>query len=253
MSLKIQDKSTARRLLRGRGWVAVPVGVTWVLALLAPQVGLAAKPAPAGHPVARLLAEAESANLRDITVIAVAEPLEREHASGSAALVRLDDGRDGGLPNCWLVELAGRPSAPGKIDAKMRLSVCPGASTKGAQLLRAPLSRSMEAWQVRLEQLRFDSKGGGSEQSILWGLYGKAQGDSETRALWERTSTTFKSRTDPSVNQSEVCQAPQLDSSSQEPGPIAIECSTETTLGKLPKRAKQTFRSSWSGNRYVAQ
>ncbi len=223
------------------------------LVLLAPQPGQAAKPSAAGHPVAKLLAEAESANLRDITVIAVAEPLEREHSSGSAALVRLDDGRDGGLPNCWLVELAGRSSAPGKIDAKMRLSVCPGGSTKGAQLVRAPLSKAMEAWQVRLEQIRYDSKGGGSEQSILWGLYGKTQGDTEARALWERTSTTFKSRTDPTVNQSEVCQAPQLDATGQEPGPIAIQCDTETTLGKLPKRAKQTFRSVWSGNRYIAQ
>lgn len=233
------------RLLRMAGPLALMV--------LIPQAGLAAKPSATGHPVARLLAEAESANLRDITVITVAEPLEREHASGSAALVRLDDGRDGGLPNCWLVELAGRPAAPGKIDAKLRLSVCPSGSTKGAQLARAPLSKSMEVWQVRLEQLRFDSKGGGSEQSILWGLYGKTQGDAEARALWERTSTTFKSRTDPTVNQSEVCQAPQLDASGQEPGPIAIECNTETMLGKLPKRAKQTFRSAWSGNRYLAQ
>lgn len=224
-----------------------------VLSLLMAHEGQAAKPSAAGHPVAKLLAEAESANLRDITVIAVAEPLEREHTTGSAALVRLDDGRDGGLPNCWLLELAGRPSAPGKIDAKMRLSVCPSGSTKGAQLTRTPLSKAMEAWQVRLEQIRYDSKGGGSEQSILWGLYGKTQGSSEVQPLWERTSTTFKSRTDPTVNQSEVCQAPQLDASGQEPGPIAILCDTETTLGKLPKRAKQTFRSAWSGNRYIAQ
>ncbi len=218
----------------------------------AAPAALAAKPA-AGHPVAKLLAEAEGANLRDITVIAVAEPLEREHAAGSAALVRLDDGRDGGLPNCWLLELAGKPAGPVKIDAKTRLSVCPGGPTKGAQLSRAALSKAQEAWLVRIEQVRYDSKGGGSEQSILWGLYGRPQGQGETRALWERTSTTFKSRTDPTVNQAEVCQAPQIDASGQEPGPIAIQCDTETMLGKLPKRAKQTFRSAWSGDRYIAQ
>lgn len=236
------------RLLRGgAGFCAAAVSMF----LVAPEV-FAAKPA-AGHPVAKLLAEAESANLRDITVIAVAEPLEREHAAGSAALVRLDDGRDGGLPNCWLLELAGKPAGPVKIDSKTRLSVCPGGPTKGAQLSRVPLSKAQEAWQVRIEQIRYDSKGGGGEQGILWGLYGRTQGQSETRALWERTSMTFKSRTDPTVNQAEVCQAPQIDSSGQEPGPIAISCDTETMLGKLPKRAKQTFRSAWSGDRYSAQ
>lgn len=202
------------------------------------------------HPVAKLFAEAESANLKDVQVIAVADTLEREHAAGSAAMVRLDDGRDGGLPSCWLLDLAGKPAAPGKIASRTRLSVCPLGPIKGAELRRVAVSVKHEAWQVRLESQRYDSKAQGGETAVLWGLYGKFSGESEVRPLWERTSVTFFSKVDPSSNQAERCQAPQIAASGQEPDSVTIECDTEITFNKLTKKAKQTFRSKWDGDRY---
>ncbi|MBI5607827.1 MAG: hypothetical protein HY902_02995 [Deltaproteobacteria bacterium] len=235
--------------MRRPGWYSFVLG-TAVVAYSAPA--LAAK-GGAVHPVAKLVAQAEAAQVRDITVLAVAEPLGREHAAGSAALVRIDDGRDGGLPNCFLLELAGKPAGPVKIDAKLRLSVCPAGPAKGVQLSRQAISNHQEAWLVRLEHQRYDSKGHGAESSILWGLYGRPLGESEPRAVWERTSTTFKSRDDPGNNVAEVCTAPDIAAGGQEPTTIAIQCDTEVMLGKLPKRAKQTFTSVWSADRYVAK
>ncbi len=219
---------------------------------LVPLPAFAAK-GGAVHPVAKLVAAVESAQLHDITVFAVSEPLAREHAAGSAAIVRIDDGRDGGLPTCFLLELAGKPAGPVKIDAKFRLSVCPAGPAKGVQLARQAISNHQEAWLVRLEHQRYDSKGHGSESSILWGLYGKPLGESEPRAVWERTSTTFTSRDDPGNNVAEVCTAPEISAGGQEPTSIVIACDTLVMLGKLPKRAKQTFTAVWSGDRYVAK
>ncbi len=236
--------------MRRLGWYCFVLGSTFLLQA-APV--FAGKGGGAVHPVAKLMAEAESAQVRDITVLAVAEPLGREHAPGSAALVRIDDGRDGGLPNCFLLELAGKPAGPVKIDAKFRLSVCPSGPAKGVQLARQAISNHQEAWLVRLEHLRYDSKGHGSESSILWGLYGRPLGESEPRAVWERTSTTFKSRDDPGNNVAEVCASPEIAAGGQEPSTITITCDTEVMLGKLPKRAKQTFTSVWSSDRYVAK
>jgi len=209
----------------------------------------ATRPATAGHPVTRLAAQHLGASLRDLTLIATALPLERERSDGSAALVRLDDGRDGGLPSCYLLDLAGRPFAPGKVEAHLRLSVCPSGPVKAAQLARVALSAKHEAWQVRVEAARYDNKAQGAETAVLWGLYGR-YGTAEVRALWERTSTTFRSKTDPGMNQAETCAAPQIAAGGQEPASVAVECDTETTLGKLPKRARQTFRSNWVGDRY---
>jgi hypothetical protein len=222
--------------------------------LFACLAAAAAVPAHAGkggpHPVAKLLAEADGASVKDITVVAVAEPLEREHAAGSAALVRVDDGRDGGMPSCWLLDLAGKPYAPGKIDSRARLSVCPMGPAKGAQLRRVALSVKHEAWLLRIESQRYDSKAQGGETAALWGLYGKLAGESEVRPLWERTSTTFFSKVDPSSNQAERCQAPQVAAAGQEPDTVTIDCDTEITFNKLTKKAKQTFRSKWAGDRY---
>lgn len=204
---------------------------------------------PSGHPIVRLLADAQSASIKDITLIAVGNPLDRENGAGSAALVRLDDGRDGGVPICWLLELAGKAFGPGKIEAQLRLSVCPTGPVKGAQLARVALSAMHEAWQVRIESARYDSKAQGVESAALWGLYGK-YGTTELRPLWERTSTTFKSKADPTMNQAETCGTPEISAGGQEPDAVTVHCDTETMLGKLPKRAKQNFRSAWMGDKY---
>lgn len=201
------------------------------------------------HPVARLAAEALGTNAKDIQILAVANPLDRENNAGSAALIKVDDGRDGGLANCHLLELAGKPYGPGKIEAQMRTSVCPQGAAKGVQLARVALSGRHEAWQVRLETARYDSKAQGGETAILWGLY--VRDGSSLRGVWERTSTTFKSKADPAMNQAEVCSAPQISQGSQDPDSVTVDCDTETMAGNLPKRRKQSFKSTWQGDRYV--
>lgn len=202
-----------------------------------------------GHPIVRLAAETFSGSTKDIALLAVANPLDRESSEGSAALVRLDDGRDGGLPTCYLFELQGKPYSPGKIAAQQRMSVCPAGTPKGVQLARVALSGRHEAWQVRLESARYDSKAGGGETAAFWGLFSRQGGD--FKSLWERTSTTFKSKSDVALNQSEQCGAPQIATGSQEPESVTVVCDTETMAGKLPKRARLTFKSSWAGDRYI--
>ncbi|MBM4342040.1 MAG: hypothetical protein FJ100_01490 [Deltaproteobacteria bacterium] len=232
-----------------RWWAQVSCVAAVLFANSASAAGKKSAGGSGGHPVVRLAAEAFSGNAKDIALLAVANPLDRESSEGSAALVRLDDGRDGGLPTCYLLELQGKPYSPGRIAAQQRMSVCPAGAPKGAQLSRVALSGRHEAWQVRLESARYDSKAGGGETAAFWGLFARQGGD--LRSLWERTSTTFKSKGDVALNQSEVCGAPQIVAGSQEPDSVTVVCDTETMAGKLPKRARLTFKSSWAGDRYI--
>ncbi|MSQ81934.1 MAG: hypothetical protein EXR77_03335 [Myxococcales bacterium] len=228
-----------------------PLSAVLTLLLVVPVSAHAGKKSASasGHPVVRLAAQALGGNVRDIALLAVAVPLEREKADGSAALVRLDDGRDGGLPTCYLLELAGKPYGPNKIEAQQRMSVCPAGPPKGAQLSRVAISGRHEAWQVRLESARYDTKAQGGEMAVFWGLL--VRSGSEIKSLWERTSTTFKSKTDVALNQAEVCTPPQITVGGQEPDLVTVHCDSETMAGKLPKRAKLTFKSSWAGDRFL--
>ena len=228
-----------------RARAAAMMGV-WMLA----GAGMAqAKPAPS--PVVQLAAAALGADARDVRVLASAVPAPREQAAGSAVIVQVDDGRDGGVPGCFLLELAGRPTAPGSVTSQTRLSICPaGAETKQTKLLRVQLSLKHDAWLSFTANQRVDSYAKGMSKSGLWALVGKTDPAGETRLLFERTSTSFQSKADPSANAMEVCQQPKIAADGVEPTTLTLQCATETMLGKQVKRGSLTASFSWNGEGY---
>ncbi|MSP92984.1 MAG: hypothetical protein EXR79_14490 [Myxococcales bacterium] len=209
------------------------------------------------HPILLAAAPRVQSDLRDLTLLATAVPDAKENRNGSAALVRNDQGKDGGLPACWLLGLEGRPATPGRVETVIKLPVCPAGSPKGTELGRTLLGKRA-AWRVRLESARADTFAKGVESRVLWALAADPGEGAGLKVVYERTSTTFKSRTDPGTNQLEQCEAPAVVNGS-EPGSdddwpgLATTCETETMLGSMPKRERLTFRYQWMGDRYLPQ
>jgi hypothetical protein len=213
--------------------------------------GIAA-PAKKASILAQLAADHLHRPLRDVAVLVTAVPAATENVQGGAALVRVADGADGGNPTCHLLQLEGRPGAPGKVVSALQLSVCPryDKDQKGAQLARVELSRKWSAWRVRVASQRMDTMAKGVETSVLWVLAADLADGAGVKAVFERTSTTFRSQEDIKQNQAESCEAPVL-LVGDEPDGLAITCDTETMLGSLPKRQKSTFAYAWQGERYA--
>ena len=225
----------------------------WLPSLLLAVPSVAAPKKGGPHPVLLAAAPRVQSDLRDLTLLATAVPDAKENRNGSAALVRNDQGRDGGLPACWLLGLEGRPATPGRVDAVIKLPVCPAGPPKGTELGRMMLGKR-GAWRLRLESARADTFAKGVESRVLWAVAADAGEGAGLQVVYERTSTTFKSRTDPGTNQLEQCQAPVVsavgDGSDDEWPGLATSCETETMLGSLPKRERLTFRYQWMGDRY---
>lgn len=137
-----------------------------------------AVPALAGHakasgggPVVAVATDYLHAKARDLKVMAVAVPYNAESANGSAAIVRVDDGSDGGNPVCHLLLLAGKPSSPGKVESSVKFTVCPRADQgKDTLLSRVQMGGKRYAWQLRLSTARYDAMAKGTEHSQHWAL-----------------------------------------------------------------------------------
>jgi hypothetical protein len=220
------------------------------------SAGLFALPVSAkgrkASPLVALAAEVLHRDARDVTVLATALPAAREQAYGSAALVKVDDGSDGGVPTCWLLELSGRPTSPGTVASQTQLSVCPtGAEAKQTRLSRVALSLKHDAWLLFTATQRVDSYAKGMAKSGLWALVGVAQPGETPRIVFERTSTAFFSKADPSANSSEVCQPPVIAGGGVEPTTLSLQCDSEAMLGKQVKRSRATIGYSWNGERFL--
>lgn len=185
-----------------------------------------------------------SASPRDVTVLASADA---GSGPGSAAIVRVDNGS--GAPRCSLLVFEGRSSAPEKVVATERLSVCPAydKDKQPAKLERVPLTERRGAWRVHLGSKRMDALAGGVETRQLWALV--ADTGSGMKAVFERTSTSFKGQKDTSANMAEVCDAPVLAMGS-EPSTLSINCDTMAMLGAAAKKQRSTFQYSWQGDRF---
>jgi len=204
-----------------------------------------------GGPVVAVATDYLHAKARDLKVMAVAVPYNAESSNGSAAIVRVDDGSDGGNPVCHLLLLAGKPSSPGKVESSVKFTVCPRADQgKDTLLSRVQMGGKRYAWQLRLSTARYDAMAKGTEHSQHWALV--AEMGTGPQVVFERTSTTFKSPSDPATNQAEVCQAPVIKGES-EPESAEVACDVEMMLGKLAKRSKAVFRYVWQGDRFLAQ
>ena len=183
---------------------------------------------------------------RDITVLATALPLSREGSPGSAAVVRVSDGSDGGNPICHLVLLAGRPAGPGVVQEALRMETCPhyDRAKKGALLSRVALGAQQAAWQLRIESQRMDAIAKGVESQQLWALVAKSNAQAPLQTIWSFMATSFASPADPKMNQSETCETPLIDGGAQS---LTLNCDTMAMLGTLPKREKVVRKFRWMG------
>lgn len=208
-------------------------------------------PAVAGQKPATLQSICVSyfhAAARDVSVLATALPLAHEGSPGSAALVRVADGSDGGNPTCHLVLLAGRPSGPGMVQEALRLDTCPhyDKDKKGALLSRVALGANRAAWQLKLQSQRMDAIAKGVEAQQLWALASKASAEAPLKLVWSFLSTSFTSQNDPRMNQSETCETPIIQAGSDAQG-LTLSCDTMAMLGSLPKRERIVRKFRWSG------
>jgi hypothetical protein len=219
-----------------------------LLTAVALPVHAAGKKASALQTVA---AEHLHRSVGEVAILATANPLANENSTGSAALVRVAEGADGGNPTCHLLVLEGRASTPGKVLGSLQLSLCPRYDQgKHTQLTRVELDKRRSAWRLRLDSQRVDTMAKGVESSVLWALVADLGDGQGHKLVFERTSTTFKSKEDPKMNQAELCDAPVLQSG-QEPEGLKITCDTETMLGNLAKRQRSTFEYAWQGDRFA--
>lgn len=221
--------------------------------LAIPQLALAGPPkkAAGASVLATIAGQHLGKGARDVGVLASAAAGGNE--PGGAALVRVSDGTDGGLPVCHLLTLEGPPSSPGKVVGAIQLSVCPvydKDAAKGARLDRVPVSRRWNAWRLRVDSQRVDQLGKGVESQIFWALAADLNDGQGARLVFERTSTTFKSKEQPQQNQAEVCEAPVIQVGDPPEG-LSLQCDTETTLGTRTKKLRTTFAYSWQGDHFA--
>ena len=211
----------------------------------------AAPSAKASPALTKLAAEFLKAHPKDVRVLAAAAPMAEE--AGGAALVRVDDGADGGNPICYLLTLAGRPSSPAKIELSLKFAVCPRADQgKTTRLERISLGRR-NAWLLRLDAARWDSMAKGGESQLYWAIATDMGDGAGLRPVFERTSTTFKSHDQPALNQSEICKAPTVTISAGEPQGASIACDIESMLGTMVKRTQSTFSYMWDGSQFAGK
>jgi hypothetical protein len=177
---------------------------------------------------------------RDVSVLATAE----DNGKG-AALVRVHSD----VPRCHLLTFDGRPKAATAVEATVRLPVCAvyDKDARGAKLERVKLTSRQGAWRAYTDSKRMDALAKGVETRRFWGLY--ASGSAGFGAVFERTSTSFKSQANKAINQAEVCEAPAL-ALGDSPSTLTITCDTEAMLGAALKKKRTTFAYRWSGSRF---
>ena len=223
-----------------------------ILGLLAtaPLLAKGPPPAPKGNALlAKMAAEQLLVSVKDVRVLTSAAPMPEE--AGGAMLVRADDGSDGGNPICYLMLLAGRPATPARIEATLKFQVCPRADQgKNTLLQRVNLGRR-NAWLLRLEASRYDTLAKGGELQSYWAMATDMGDGAGLRPVFERQSTTFKSKEQAAVNQSEMCKEPKVQISAGEPQGLTILCDVEAMLGTQLKRTQTTFGYMWDGSQFA--
>ena len=222
-----------------------------MVVLLIATPALAKDSTKASPALAKLAAEYLKAHPKDVRVLAASAGLAEE--TGGGALVRVDDGADGGNPICYLLATAGRPSSPARIDASAKFTVCPRADQgKTTHLERISLGRR-NGWLMRLESQRWDSMAKGGESQLYWAIASDLGDGAGLRPVFERTSTAFKSKENAALNQAEVCKAPVVTLSAGEPQGASITCDIEGMHDRTVKKSQQTFGYMWDGSQFSAK
>lgn len=194
--------------------------------------------------VKRLAMKRFDVGSREVSVIATAKDGNR-----GAALVRL---KHMDVPVCQLLILDAPARSAHNIVNAVRLPVC-AAYDKEAHsvgLKRIQITTDRGGYQVNVLSKRMDAIAKGVEIRRLWGIY--ADFGSGMTAVFERTSTSFESRVNDAINQSEVCEAPTF-TVDDRPGNLSISCVTKTTLDGHVHKQRSTFNYRWDMRRFARQ
>lgn len=180
---------------------------------------------------------------REIGIVAKANATSQ----GDAVVVRL---LNTDVPVCQLLILDARAAAATKIVTAIRLPVCAAYTkeSRDSRVTRVQLTNGRSAYRVNLNSRRMDAIAKGVETLALWGLY--ADMGTGFRAVFERTSTSFKSQVNNAVNQAETCSAPTF-AVSVSPTTLTIACTTVRMLGGAATRKTATVPYQWQDGRFA--
>ncbi len=208
--------------------------------MLAPNVGHARSK----RGVKKAAMKRFSASSREVSVIATAKA-----SSGGAAIVRL---QNSDVPTCYLLVLNAPPKRATKIVKAFRTRVCAAYDkhARAAKLRHVPLTTRLSAWRVFVLSKRVDALAKGQETSRFWALYSDA--GAASKSLFERTSTSFESKTNSAYNQAEVCQPPAFPVG-DEPTTLTMTCDSESMLQGIVTRKRNVFQYAWKGGRFESK
>ncbi len=217
--------------------LATLLGLTLVLAATAPEAR-----ARGARGVKKLAMKRFDCGAREVKVLGTA----KAPGKGGAALVRL---QNSDVPVCQLLILDGPPRRAKSVVRAVRLPVCAAydKEARQAKLDVVPFTSRVSAYRVSVFSKRMDAIAKGVEKRRFWGLY--ADMGTGVGAVFERTSTSFKSQVNKAINQSEVCEAPTF-SVADKPTKLSVQCVSETMLGGAATRKRTTVNYTWSGTRF---
>ena len=186
-----------------------------------------------------------NAGPRELSVVATAQGPGKGNPE-SAALVRV---QTADVAVCHLLILDAAAKVATKVLHSVRLPVCAtyDKDARSGRLKRVALTTSRSAYLVSVYSKRMDSFAKGVETRRFWGLYADVGGG--TKAVFERTSTSFTSHEDKNINQAEECKAPAY-AVEDEPTLLTISCQIQTMLNGLPDRTHSEFQYRWQGGRF---
>jgi hypothetical protein len=216
-----------------------------VTTLSALAIGLVAAPAHARakRGVKSLAMKRFNVGSREVAVIAST----KSSSKGGAAIVRL---QHTDVPVCQLLVLNAAPRKATAIVKTIRLRVCAAYSkeAKKARLDEVQLTNGRRAFRASVLSRRMDAIAKGVETLRFWGLF--ADMGTGFRAVFERTSTSFKSQVNKAVNQAEECRPPAFPVGTS-PTTLTIGCTSVRMLGGAATRKTATVAYHWEAGRFV--
>lgn len=184
-----------------------------------------------------------SVGAREVSVIAST----KSSGKGGAAIVRL---QHTDVPVCQLLVLNAAPRKATSIVKAIRLRVCAayGKEAKKARLTEVQLTNGRRAYRTNVLSRRMDAIAKGVETLRFWGIF--ADMGTGFRAVFERTSTSFKSQKNKAVNQAEECRPPAFPVGAT-PTTLTIACTSVRMLGGAATRKTSTVKYHWEAGRFL--
>lgn len=178
---------------------------------------------------------------RDVSIIASAKG-----TTNGAVIVRL---KRTDVPTCHLLLLNAPPRRATKILKSFRTRVCAAYDkhAKKAKLKRVQLTSRHDAWRAYIHSVRADAIAKGAETRRSWALY--SDGGATATRLFQRVSTSFKSKANSAVNQAETCEPPAYPVGDA-PTTLTMTCKIEAQLESRVTTNTNVYSYVWKDGRF---